>query len=316
MERCMRILLALAFPLLAGCLPTQDSSNLPKTGTFTQLASMNTARADHASEVVNGHIYVIGGVQLNNVGGYPDSVEQYDPTSNAWTTVANMTSGRQGMASATLGNSIYIFGGYDATHESGLSVAEAYDTSTNTWFTLSAMPLPAEYASARTVGSLIYVFTGAYNGYASTAKAYSYNPASDTWTGLASYPGHSTNGAEPVIMGTQIYFVGRDPVIIYDTVSNTWSQMNGVTAFNDSNGGQAVALLNNSIYAFDVYANTGAQTAGLEVYRTSPALLSQLYYSPFQLTLSRVVVLNNMAFISGGSDLQGNVSANFYRFSP
>ncbi len=52
-------------------------------GTWQQLASMPTARQELASAVLNGKIYVIGG--LNADGISTNTVEVYNPATNTWT---------------------------------------------------------------------------------------------------------------------------------------------------------------------------------------------------------------------------------------
>ena len=53
----------------------------PQANTWTEVASMIQARADHTSAVMGGKLYVFGGYVEH---GLTNSVEVYDPISNMW----------------------------------------------------------------------------------------------------------------------------------------------------------------------------------------------------------------------------------------
>ena len=69
---------------------TVEAYNLG-TNTWTTVASMPTARGFHASAVVNGLIYVVGGTGAG--GSDVSTVEVYDPATNSWSTSASKTRG-------------------------------------------------------------------------------------------------------------------------------------------------------------------------------------------------------------------------------
>ena len=64
----------------------------PQANTWTELASMGTARHSHASSVICGKLYVFGG--SSDEDDCIASVEAYDPTSNTWAYVLDLTSAR------------------------------------------------------------------------------------------------------------------------------------------------------------------------------------------------------------------------------
>ena len=71
----------------------------PQADTWTQVASMGTARADHTSAVIGGKLYAFGG---ETDGGRTASVEAYDPISNMWAQVLDLTRGRQDFLAVSL----------------------------------------------------------------------------------------------------------------------------------------------------------------------------------------------------------------------
>lgn len=63
----------------------------PQANTWTELASMGTARRGHASASIGGKVYVFGGALH---GGRTASVEAYDPISNTWAHVSDLSCAR------------------------------------------------------------------------------------------------------------------------------------------------------------------------------------------------------------------------------
>ena len=77
------------------------------------MASLPTARFDHAAAALHGKLYVMGGVDSHyNV---LNSVEVYDPAQPkaAWAATPPMGTARAAFAAATLGNTVYATGGND-----------------------------------------------------------------------------------------------------------------------------------------------------------------------------------------------------------
>ena len=71
----------------------------PQADAWTQLASMGTARQDHASAVVGGKLYVFGGW---GTSGHVSTAEVYDPASDSWAQVTSLTSARSEFVAAAL----------------------------------------------------------------------------------------------------------------------------------------------------------------------------------------------------------------------
>ena len=88
----------------AGGYDDDDSANSvyvydPQADAWTQLASMDIARRNHASAAVGGKLYVFGGYGAD---GDLSTAEVYDPASDSWVQVSNLTSARHGLEAVAL----------------------------------------------------------------------------------------------------------------------------------------------------------------------------------------------------------------------
>ncbi len=80
----------------------------PLTEEWTQIASLNLARARHASVLLSdGRIAVLGGYHM----GATASVEVYDPTRNEWEVVEPLLEPRYDHSAVADGQSVYVIGG-------------------------------------------------------------------------------------------------------------------------------------------------------------------------------------------------------------
>ena len=66
----------------------------PQANTWTELASMGTARRSHTSAVIGGKLYVFGGRSLDGHTTLSTSVEAYDPVSFTWAQASDLTCDR------------------------------------------------------------------------------------------------------------------------------------------------------------------------------------------------------------------------------
>jgi len=101
----------------------------PATNTWSQAASLNTARGGHAAGTLNGRIQVFGGEGESTSCGIIASAEEYDPASDAWSLLPAMLTPRHGTGGATIGDSIYLPGGALITGNLPTPVHERFDQS-------------------------------------------------------------------------------------------------------------------------------------------------------------------------------------------
>merc|ERR1712194_170894 len=96
-------------------------------------------RRSHASVVLDGKIYAMGG--LDEDEATLDTVEAYDPQADSWQRVASMPHGLYFYAAAAMGGKIYVTGGQ--TDEGSMNSVHVYDPQADTW------TQPASMSTAR-----------------------------------------------------------------------------------------------------------------------------------------------------------------------
>jgi N-acetylneuraminic acid mutarotase len=80
----------------------------PVTDTWTRKADIPTARGGSAAGVLDGKIYVIGGVNRKTVFV---TVEEYDPATDTWIKTAHMPTARAALSASVVSGKIYAIGG-------------------------------------------------------------------------------------------------------------------------------------------------------------------------------------------------------------
>jgi hypothetical protein len=168
----------------AGCGNLQPATDVyhPTTNTFTSAAPIPHPRSyDPAAVVVNGSIYVIGGL---NTGGTESTVDKFTP-GKGWKTLpaaSDLPSGFVGEEScgAAVGSKIYYFD--SVAHEIGTLNTLAKPPS---WKVSSPQPLlaPTSFCSAVTDGSSI-VIVGPGDGSADSfsQRVLTFNPSTSALT--------------------------------------------------------------------------------------------------------------------------------------
>jgi N-acetylneuraminic acid mutarotase len=154
----------------------------PETDTWTRKADMPTRRTFLCSCVVDGKIYVMGGVTAPE-GHEPSALEVYDPATDTWTRKAEIPTARSMLSASATDGKIYAMGGTQGSLGGpGTSKMEEYDPVTDTWTRKADMPTARKALSTFALSGKIYAVGG---GTAVYGPAYSaveeYNPKTDTW---------------------------------------------------------------------------------------------------------------------------------------
>jgi hypothetical protein len=163
-----------------------------KTNTWTPTGSMNVARGEFATVVLNdGRVLVVGGV---NFSGTLASAEIYDPRTGIWTLTGSMSTGRNALALVVLrdGRVLAAGGGIGGETLPRLKSAEIFDPHTGQWTPTGPMTVPRsqlESASVRLPDGRVLVPGGftAYdfvlNNGTPVSSSDLYDPRTGTWTG-------------------------------------------------------------------------------------------------------------------------------------
>ncbi|CZR69821.1 uncharacterized protein PAC_19721 [Phialocephala subalpina] len=242
------------FYILGGIYPFTNSTyptvttvqkySLP-TNLWTTVAPLPLPLNHPNSAVVNGKIYVLGGLTTvadsTTFWNATGACFEYDPTLDVWTSIGELPKGRwTGSAAVSVsGSTVYLAGGLANTNltddeEGTISLFTSYDVVTKRFAVLPDMPEPRDHAGVGMVDNKLYVLGGRAYGHNNTKDTvFAYDLESNCWsTGLAPMPIARGGGASGVI-GTQIFVIGgegdQDTASgvspqnqAYDTATNTW----------------------------------------------------------------------------------------------
>ena len=103
----------------------------PITKVWSSAPDVPTARNSHASAVIDGKIYVVGGRQFKKQadGNYANvnvaNLEVYDPKEKRWQTLSPLPKAAGGISAAAVDGKLYVFGGEQWVPEQTV-IAEAW----------------------------------------------------------------------------------------------------------------------------------------------------------------------------------------------
>ncbi len=257
---------------------------------------------------------------------------QFDPTSGVWTQKANFPgTGKRNFANFQLNGIAYVaFGAYGST---GLSdELWAYDPVTNIWTQKNDIPSGGRWG----VFTLMLngkAYLGLGNGSGSSSNPqfrndfYQYDPINDSWLAMASFPGQGRiepgsisvdtnndgiNDRGFLVAGGNLSSVFSD-VWEYLPSSDTWVQKQNIPVARMS---PTVFALNNEPY---VGLGNASATVLTDLWKYDVAADSWLRMSDFPGTAvwgTYEFVVDNTAYILDGASSAGNVTRQFYKYSP
>jgi len=171
--------------------------------------SLRSSRWAHMASVINGKIYVIGGISGTGSSRRAlNSMEIYDPDNNAWTEGPPLPTSKQGGAAVSFGGKVYVIGGRTGAGDTGYATktVDIYDPLKNSWSSGKEMPQTRTGIQSVVIKDKIYVIGGAAGGKA-TNSIDAFDPAQGTWSTVASMKrARSGHGASSV--GDRIYIIG------------------------------------------------------------------------------------------------------------
>ena len=190
---------------------------------WTLLAPLPSARGETAAAVVDGRLYVIGGL-TGLAGEATAEVAAYDPLPNAWEAAPPLPAARHHAAAAGLEGIVYVSGGAGAgTHQPSIWALAA---TTGEWQELAPMPETRFGHRMVAVEGHLYVV----GGIGPTSDVLIYDPATDTWATGALMPEQRNHLAAVVVEGEIWAISGRSSggnhirVDIYDTSTDSWRE--------------------------------------------------------------------------------------------
>jgi N-acetylneuraminic acid mutarotase len=185
----------------------------PSSDEWSSNAPMPTPRGGARAEVVDGLVYVIGGMGAD--GASLATVEVYDPVANSWSAGPSLLQERDNRGSAVVNGKIFVFGGGHRASsglvlQENLSSAEVYDPILASWSSFSPMNVGRRTMSVGVLDGKILAVGGeadplSIDGVFHVVERYDH--LSDTWTRLSDVENARQGAAYGTIDG-RLYVVG------------------------------------------------------------------------------------------------------------
>ena len=201
-----------------------------------------------ASDPTTGKVYSAGGLANNFSTATPTPISAsyvYDPSARQWNPIASLPQPLVDSVAASLGGKLYVAGGGGTMgpmpQGTNPSVAVyVYDPAAGTWSDAASLPAADSGAAGAVLGGDLYLVGGCSSPGPRCAPAlmravYRYDPGTNTWAQLASYPVGMRYGSCAGIAG-EIVCTGGVKVqggvrvgiykstYVYSPVKNTWSR--------------------------------------------------------------------------------------------
>jgi N-acetylneuraminic acid mutarotase len=184
---------------------------------WTTAARAGVARQELYPEVLDGRIYVAGGLLSPNTG-YSAHFESYDPVADQWTRLATLPQARHHIALAAIAGRIYGVGGFSGGFPNWQAQADVYIYAPEADRWLTGVPLTQARAEGivASVGDALFVIGGRvraspqaahFNAHEDTSLAEVFDVRTGRWSRIADAP-TARNSAASAVIGGRIYVVG------------------------------------------------------------------------------------------------------------
>ena len=183
----------------------------PATNAWTALPPMPTRRGGATAQVIDGKIYVAGGIDVS--GASLASVDVFTIATGAWSSNPAMSTRRDNAGSAVLDGKLYVFGGRTRNADGStpvevLGTAEVFDPATGAWAPIASMPTGRRVVVVGNLRNRAQVMGGEKTPTGGTfPQVEEYNPVTDTWQSLNPMaPGR--HGAAAGTINGKVYVAG------------------------------------------------------------------------------------------------------------
>lgn len=250
--------------LLLFCCHGRSLTQTETDGEWFNRKPMPTSRQEMPAVLLDGKIYVLGGLVAG--GGATNIVEVFDPATNSWSTGVPLPLRMHHLHVAVVNNKMYVLGGFETSRFVPSNRTLEFHPQTGEWETKANMPTARGAGAVAVVDGNIYVVGGATsisNFRERGLKANEvYNPTTDKWSVLADMPLEREHVAA-VGIGSLLYvFGGRSQLLnvsllqSYSRTTNEWTRL----AFTTLGSGIAAAALHGKVYVFggEVFFSDGS----------------------------------------------------------
>lgn len=242
----LMVLIAVVFGLVAFPVPVLGET--PEISGWSKGPNLATCRAEHAVALLDGSIYVIGGLgALGNM----NSVEVLDPGATAWRPGPAFPLALHHTAAAVLEGTLYVSGGWKGSHFAHIQWGLwALDSTGKSWIRKTNLPAFRAAHAMTAIGGFLYVSGGTGPG---PAELWRYDPAADRWSRKqAPMPAPREHLAAVVLQGKIHAMGGRwkeeghfGALNRYDPATDRWTSLPPMPT---PRGGFAAGVLNGRIH--------------------------------------------------------------------
>ena len=179
----------------------------PAIGGWVKRAPMPIARSSGGAAVVNGKIYVAGGMPPTG-----SAFQVYDPAKDTWEQLPDLPTPRNHLAMGAIGGKIIVAGGRTAVNAfSRVDAVDIYDPATRRWTKGAPLPAPRGGITGAVHAGCMFVFGGEGElGHVLglTPTTYAYDPRANKWTRLPDMPigTHGLTGS--AVIDSRIFLPG------------------------------------------------------------------------------------------------------------
>lgn len=288
----------------------------PTVAEWQSLKPMSIPRSEMSATLVDGKVYVPGGL-----GGLR-IFQAYDIATDHWETLGPLPYGRHHLMTASHKGKVNVFGGGDENWRPTDSTW-VYDSNTNRWRLwrlLTATPEPRYAGAAVALGNFIFVVGGA----GPTGKTLRYSPKKDIWKMLESTHQRREHIAAVVIEEKIMVIGGRYRGVgelksteIYNVENNQWQKG---PVLNIARGGHAAVAHQGNIIVLGGEITMGKYKKTLADSERLDKLSGHWrkgWNLPLALHGMPVVSNNESVYILGGSEQAGAIinRGQVYRFN-
>ncbi|MDB5295917.1 MAG: Kelch repeat-containing protein [Phycisphaerales bacterium] len=220
-------------------------TSFPTSVSWSTMTPSPVARAEAVGTLVNGKLYVLGGLNGNVEPGTKNHYiaqargDVFDSKTNKWTRVADMPDPFTHSTGVAVGTTIWFVGNYDGNHPGpGSSKVWKYDTVKNTWSRGPDLPAQRGAGGTALVGSTLY-FVGGMDKSRTINEANMWSldlsMPSPAWQAKPSMP-TARNHLSVVALNGKVYAIsgqrGQEEaqvalkaVEVYDPATNKWTKL-------------------------------------------------------------------------------------------
>lgn len=304
---------------------------------WEQAAPAGVARQELYPEVLDGRLYVAGGLLSPNTG-YTAHVESWDPAGARWTRLATLPEARHHLALAAADGRLWGVGGFSGGFPNWRAQPSVfwYEPAADRWHRGPDLPQPRAEGIAAAVRGKVYLVGGRvpmaagashFNDHEDSVATEVLDPATGRWSRLADAPTARNSAASAVIDG-RIYVVGgrsarrqADGTLrqvnlatleVFDPAGNRWETR---APMPQPRGGLAAAAHRGKLYVFGgeqwvpeqkVFADSWVYDPATDRWQALPAMPTARH------GLGAATLGDRIHVVGGGLQVGGNAATDVH----